>query len=212
MHRLPLTRPMTSHPKVRRCVLLPLLFVAATPGPGRAADSERFSAARRDACRAAVTPHPRIDLPSELQPVVDALLAGSRTFRDQFRRISACGDVLVRVRVDLARMPASLAARTVISRTKAGLIYAMVHLGPQSDPARWLAHEFEHILEQIDGVAVRRLAARRRAAWASGHDMYETPRAILVERRVGAEMRARGDGCGRCEAEPQPRASDIFVD
>ena len=201
---------MTSNPKVRRCVLLPLLFVAATPGPGRAADGERVPAGR-DACRAAVTLHPRIDLPSELQPVVEGLLAGSRTFSDQFRRISACGDVLVRVRYDLERMPGSHAARTVISRTKAGLIYAIVYLGRPSDPARWLAHEFEHILEQIDGVAVRRLAARRRGAWASGHDTYETERAIRVERRVVAELRAGGDGCGR-RVEPPGGASDIFVD
>ena len=58
----------------------------------------------------------------------------------------------------------------------------------------WIAHEFEHLIEQLEGVDLRDLAHRRQGVWHSGDEMFETERAIRAGVQVMHEMR---EGPGR---------------
>ena len=75
-------------------------------------------------------------------------------------------------------------------RRSAG-IEADVQLGPSGDPVLLIAHEFEHILEQLDGVDLPSMATRVatgvRLVPESGH--FETDRAIAAGRQVASEVR-----------------------
>jgi hypothetical protein len=66
---------------------------------------------------------------------------------------------------------------------------AAIDIAADGDPAPWVAHEFEHVIEQLDGVNLRDLERRGQGAWKSGGRMFETQRAITVGRRVWREMR-----------------------
>ena len=66
-----------------------------------------------------------------------------------------------------------------------------MQLGPSGDPVMLIAHEFEHILEQLDGVDLRSMATRVATGVhlvpGSGH--FETDRAIAAGRQVADEVR-----------------------
>ena len=80
-------------------------------------------------------------------------------------------------------------AVTRICRQPSGAIVADVDIAAYGDPAEWVAHEFEHLIEQLDGVDLHDLERRGQGAWKSGNQMFETERAINVGRRVSREMR-----------------------
>ena len=81
-------------------------------------------------------------------------------------------------------------AMTRIVRRPDGVIDAGVQVGSAGDPVLLIAHEFEHILEQLDGVDLPSMAARPatgvRLVSGSGH--FETERAIAAGRRVADEV------------------------
>lgn len=91
-----------------------------------------------------------------------------------------------------------------------GAIVAWVTIAAFGDPTEWLAHEFEHLIEQLDGVEVRDLAARRQGAWPSGDQMFETERAIRVGRQVAEEVR-RAVRSATIDAEVAAYAQDVAV-
>jgi hypothetical protein len=127
-----------------------------------------------------------------LQPFLDRLWEASPTFRRQCTRISAATDLTVRVRPeDRPRQP-SIVARSVLSFRGASLASADVYVDPTHDAAQLLAHEFEHILEQLDGVDLRQKAAMRasgvRTCDCGETEMFETERAIAAGQRVAREV------------------------
>jgi hypothetical protein len=81
-------------------------------------------------------------------------------------------------------------ALTRIVRRPGGMMEAGVQIGPIGDPALLIAHEFEHILEQLDGVDLPSMATRTatgvRLVRGSGH--FETERAIAAGKRVAEEV------------------------
>jgi hypothetical protein len=58
--------------------------------------------------------------------------------------------------------------------------------------AELLGHEFEHIVEQIDRVDVRRQAREGGGAQQIGDDTYETRRAARAGRRIAEEAETAG--------------------
>ena len=117
------------------------------------------------------------------------MLERSPTFRSQCRRIAEAPNLSVRVRLDMAIIGRIYRAVTSICRQPSGAIVAAIDIAPFGDPAEWLAHEFEHVIEQLDGVNLRELERRRQGAWQSGPQLFETERAVRVGRRVFREMR-----------------------
>ncbi len=108
--------------------------------------------------------------------VID-LLQRSPTFRSQCDRIAAARHV--RIALTVAHGPATERARTTLNRYEAGAIRAEVVLHFGEDYRELLAHEFEHILEQMDGVNLREEVARGRA-WVLDGGFFETRRAFAA--------------------------------
>ena len=76
-----------------------------------------------------------------------------------------------------------------ICRQPSGALVAAIDIAAYGDPTEWVAHEFEHLIEQLDGVDLHALERRGQGAWKSGNQMFETERAVSVGRRVWREMR-----------------------
>jgi hypothetical protein len=67
---------------------------------------------------------------------------------------------------------------------------ADVAIAPGSQPGEWIAHEFEHILELLDGWNLPQLASNHATdVWYSGSDVIEPDRAIRTGHTVRDEMR-----------------------
>ncbi len=133
-----------------------------------------------------------IQIAPELQPHVEAMLHSSRTFRQQFERIVGASNLILIARVDVSCADRTFRARSTIRRYDSGLLVVTVSVGPGGHQAEWIAHEFEHVLEQLDGILLVSLASRGQAGiWYSGSDMVETDRAVRAGRMVLQEMSGR---------------------
>jgi hypothetical protein len=128
-----------------------------------------------------------IDAPPDLVHHMNVMLQRSQTFRQQCRRLEAAG-VHLSIRMDPHLIDRMYRAQTVIARLSTGEVTAKIAITPFGNPTEWVAHEFEHVLEQIDRVDVRRLAVLGQKAWGVG-DAYETARAIHAGQIVKAEVR-----------------------
>ena len=101
-------------------------------------------------------------------------------------------ELLVLMRLDPALVDRSYKARTSIHRTTSGIMVAQVQLSVRTDPVEWIAHEIEHIVEQLEGLSLPALAAVNHGAWLTADQTFETRRAIEAGRAVVDEMtRAR---------------------
>jgi len=134
-------------------------------------------------------PGPAITIPTRYRPPVAAMLRYSPTFRRQYSRIARTPNLRVEIVPSLlAGAPGG--ALTRIVRSDRGMD-ASVHLAPIGDPFVLIAHEFEHILEQLDEVDLpvmaRRVATGVRLVPGTGH--FETERAIAAGHQVAGEVR-----------------------
>lgn len=135
-----------------------------------------------------------IQISPELQPDIDSMLQLSATFRRQFERMAGAPMLLVSARVDPTFTQRAFRARSIIRRYHSGLLVVAVEIGPGRRQAEWIAHEFEHVLEHLDGLTLSDLADRRQSGvWYSGEAMIETVRAIRAGRAVLGEMAVRQD-------------------
>jgi len=137
---------------------------------------------------------PNLTVSPVYQPVVDAMLSRSPTFRRQSARIAGAPHLSIVIR---SEPPAGtrLAALTRILRRPGGNLQAVVHISPCARTVELIAHEIEHIIEQLDGVDLRvksrlRASGVRRANDAD-QDTFETTRAIVTGLRVAREVSER---------------------
>lgn len=169
--------------------------MVALPGMG--------AASREAAAQPSTSAH--LDVPSHitLSPafteIVGTMLERSPTFLAQWETLVTARRVRITVRLDLKSRP--YRARSILSRHEYGLITAVVELPPFGDHVELIAHEFEHIVEQLEGVELRRLAHDPSAGVSAGvHDLhyaYETERAYEVGRQVARECRRHPDRIGK---------------
>jgi hypothetical protein len=155
---------------------LPLALLLLTAPPARAGEG---------ICAATLPPNIEAGM---LGPEILEILSRSETFRQQCLRIAAAR--VLRVRLGIAMRPAGdYRALTILARYDAGAIRADVTLVFAENYVELLGHEFEHVLEHIDGVDLHADAARGRAQiLADG--AYETRRATEVGLQVLREYEA----------------------
>lgn len=119
-----------------------------------------------------------------LQPVAIGLLQRSPTFQKQCERIA--GTAALRVSIRVVHATPSGRAQTTITRYEAGALRAEVWIQFGEDYYELLAHELEHVLEQVDGVVLEdEMVARR--AWLTDGGAFETKRASEAGLRVRQE-------------------------
>jgi hypothetical protein len=120
-----------------------------------------------------------------LEREVLGLAARSETFRSQCDRVAQTSRVRVTLAV-VSSLPTGR-AQTTMHRFEAGAIKAHVVILFGENYRELLAHEFEHILEQLDGVDLRHEAAEGRA-WLLPSGAFETRRAFVTGVQVLREV------------------------
>jgi hypothetical protein len=135
---------------------------------------------------------PNVTVTPLYQPVIAQMLERSATFRRQWARIARASNIAVTLRGEI-RGSHNADAWTTMTRGAEGgprQITIVVTAGPRT--AELIAHEFEHILEQLDGVDLRQKAAMRasgvRTCDCGETEMFETERAIAAGQRVAREV------------------------
>lgn len=152
-------------------ILVPVSSLAQSPG---------------DAC---------VELPSNIRVadgyrawVVD-LIARSPTLHRQCVAIARAPSVAVRF--DFThRLIGVDRARTSFTRDRGQVMSAVIAIPLSRDFTELLAHELEHVVEQIEGVNLRRLSQVRDSGVRQvGHNVFETTRALAAGRAAARETR-----------------------
>lgn len=174
-------------PSGRWCVLVASLLLLVDSRAASAADT-------------IVLPHAvnTVQIQSVLRSSIDDMLRVSPTFRSQYQRIAESQRIVVGVSIDAHLVQGSYRARSIIRRYTTGLLVVDVAVAPGPQQAEWIAHEFEHIIEQLEGKDLRALvAAHARDVWISSETMIETKRAMRAGQMVLDEMRTNRSSSDR---------------
>ena len=178
-----------------RCILGLLLFVTMTA----------TGMARADEPPAAITliVPDNISMPAHMRDALEHLLLQSATLR---RQCAAIGAASARARILLVPVRpvfAGVRARGAFSRTSTGEFHGRIEIPLSIDFPELVAHELEHVIEQIEGLDLRRLSRESGSGVEESHEgMFETVRAREAGRAAACEV----DG-GRCVARVgAPRA------
>ena len=177
------------------------LILLAPAGATSAHDAAApVSISRASACDAAVPALPEtIALADGLDAVVRHVLEHSPKFRQQCRQLAAAPHLRATVRVAFRQAGAFTRARTSFRRSEFGALDANIELGSVADLTELIAHEFEHLIEQLDGVDLKALSKEGQAHRLSD-GAFETERAVAAGQRVAGEVvdnspdRVRGAG------------------
>lgn len=124
-----------------------------------------------------------------VRPLFERLWRTSATFRRQCARLAEA-QVSILVSVDLSRPATVMNAQTRVTR-KGGLRAHVQLRNVHGDAAEYLAHELEHVLEQIDEVDLVLAVVDRvhGAHLVEKPDTFETARAVAIGRTVARETR-----------------------
>ena len=139
---------------------------------------------------------PNFEVPSLYRGVIETMLRQSATFRRQSERIRQAS--FLTVTIENAPPPAGTnsLAWTRISRDSNKRLHATVFISPRDRLVELLAHEIEHVIEQLDGVDLhvksRQQSTGVRQCDCSDLGAYETRRAIVTGQRVAREVDGRG--------------------
>jgi len=129
-----------------------------------------------------------IDVP--LRPTVRDMLARSVTFRRQWNVVKAGRRVHVAVFLADDTLGPACRARTTIRKYSSGLLFAVVLIAPSGDYPELLAHELEHVIEQIEGVNLAALArSGSTSVWERPDGAFETVRAQNAGLAVVTELK-----------------------
>ena len=129
-----------------------------------------------------------IQMPPGFDRVLERIYHRSPTFRTQYDRLVAHPHLTIRIFLNV-RLPSYCRAFTRVGR-HGRTIRADMHLPPSSDHSELLAHEFEHLLEQIEGVDLRQLAlVPGSGIYEIETELYESERAKAAGRAVAKEVR-----------------------
>jgi hypothetical protein len=131
-----------------------------------------------------------LDVPSMYRTTVASMLERSAMFRRQCARLAAASHLSVLVRM-MHPLTGGPRARTQISREDGGRLLALVEINPAGDFTELLAHELEHVIEQLDGIDLAAKAAMANSGVRTCSEGFETNRAVRIGTLVAVEARGR---------------------
>ena len=119
-----------------------------------------------------------LTIAKSLRPVAEMMLKRSAIFRRQCLRIADAPHLTISIG-RFHPLPSDRArARTRFSR-RDGAIHAEVEIAPLTDMVELIAHEIEHVIEQLDGIDLKLQASLRGTAASLCPDgSFETVRAV----------------------------------
>jgi hypothetical protein len=158
-------------------------------------------------CVADFSPPLNVTLPDGLRTLVGEMLAQSPRFQEQWQTLVTLPQLRLTVHVGPILGP--YRAQSIVHRYQYGLIVAVVELPAFGNRIELLAHEFEHVIEQTEGLDLRQLARGR----SSGvHDLgyaYETKRAYEAGRRVALECDRHKKSMDTCRTSVGRSETDL---
>jgi hypothetical protein len=126
-----------------------------------------------------------------LKVTLQQMLATSPTFRHQCDVLDRTEKLVVLLHLNPTLPRAIFRARATMRRYSSGLLVARIEVAPGNDQAQWIGHEFEHVLEQLDGHDLETLESHDAdGVWPYADGMIETRRAYEAGRRVWLETRS----------------------
>jgi hypothetical protein len=131
-----------------------------------------------------------IQAPEAVLSLMREMWRASQTFRRQVLRIAQAsqGRVVIEIRT---RRSTEIQADSIIERN--GTAWrANVGVHFDAKLVEMIAHEFEHVIEQMDDIDLARLARQGLAGVVSTGDHFETTRANAAGKRVAKEFADRG--------------------
>ena len=140
-----------------------------------------------------VTLPPNLIAAAVYRELLESMLERSATFRRQCRRLAGTPALTVTLRPAPAAL-SGVRARTRFGRA-GGVLVAAVEILTLHDPVELIAHEIEHVIEQLDGVdLVSKAFVAQSGVQAARNDAtaFETTRATRVGLRVAGEVRRAG--------------------
>lgn len=124
---------------------------------------------------------------------IEAMWRGSPYFRWQCIQLGTASQLRVKIRAEAGPWQAAR-ARTEISRVRGVVTVADVVLSPGRDHVELIAHELEHVIEQLQGIRLRSHGCN---GGTPAHDVYESCRAVEAGRRVAREVSEERAAHGR---------------
>jgi hypothetical protein len=128
--------------------------------------------------------------PSIYRPILEAMLRRSATFRRQCLRIA--GEPWVTIHLQVPSVGTRGArAMTHFVWQKDGRLEANIEIAPMDDDVELVAHELEHVIEQLDRIDLPSKATLPDSGVHTlAGNMFETTRATRVGLKVAQEVRA----------------------
>ena len=181
------------------CLVVPYVPCFAQTDTRVASDLPRSSETAVSAYQAGPGPsHEGTPLPQNLivtkiyGPIVEVMRMRSPTFRRQCARIAAARHLLIEIKPEPPRGAGYPAGFTEIRRYQHGRMIADVRVPTSYRAPEIIAHELEHVLEQLDGVDLPAKATLPssgvRLCKCGGAMTFETRRAVSVGLRVAREV------------------------
>ena len=139
----------------------------------------------------------QVEIPSNLKissmyrELLETMLRQSPTFRRQMLRIAGAQQLIVYLKMTAPMWPCNVRATTQFVRAGNGLLAANVAIAPLHNDVELIAHELEHVIEQLDDVD---LPARARQAHSGVYAtpgegvLFETIRATRIGQQVAREV------------------------
>ena len=140
---------------------------------------------------------PNLAVTSMYQPLIAQMLERSPSFRRQCARLARATNLEITLRSE-PRSDHHANAWTTIVRRADGTRQVTISIVTGPRTIELIAHEFEHVIEQIDGIDLRHKATQRASGVRTcdcGHvAMYETDRAIAAGLQVARQVTDGGRG------------------
>ena len=181
-----------------RLVCLIAVAIVLAPG-GRRAGAQDTEA--RDGVERCAQPRSMLARQTALEPVVHEMCRRSPTFRRQLLRLADAPGLVVTIAIVRSRGSDEVAATTRFAREQRLLRRADVEISGAKVQrlVELIAHELEHVLEQLDDVNLA-LLAEGPGVSSSGHTRgrsFETVRASQIGLEVAAQFNAGAVAAGK---------------
>ena len=161
---------------------------AVTPASLVGIDAMREYAGEAPESNAAGALPPNVTISKSLRPVAEKMLRHSPTFRRQCLRIANAPYLAITIE-GFHPLPSEHArARTLFVR-RDGVLHAEIQIAPLNNHVELIAHEIEHVIEQLDGIDLALHASLRGSAASKSDDgSFETVRAVRTGLTVAREV------------------------
>ena len=153
--------------------------------------------------------HPGAPLPPNLtsvavlHPALEKMRQSSPMFRRQCRRLAGASHLRVNLLLEESSRRPTYRARAAMTFRDGLLVSVDIHLIGFDEPVELIAHEIEHVIEQLDGIDLE-AHAHTGTVWKREDGAFETRRAIEVGRRVARDVSLSAAATQPLTMQPHP--------